>query len=458
MKRNEMMNRMTVQQLNMPLLTIMMFSLLFFTPLLPRREAVAQGFNASISVLEPKEGAVYSPGGKVYISLQAGDPRELIKRVAFFVISPESRNPAAPFFVDDNPADGWGAVWVVPPGAREGWYRISCQGFDKNGVRCCREVRVPVMVKSSPVKLTLGFPTNGLKCPAGEVLQITGQLVDNNGAVKRVDFFLYPLSSGQPPSPDVVLKKLYSGCSAKIKVPADAQGNYEALARAFSAEEGGECLAEARVRIVVGQADTGLKLQEPKNGTVFYPGQKVFVFAQVEDKGGKVTGARFYYGQKDKGAEPHALEIRRSGEVKGDFNVPYEDSGPMPIRVEVLNRDSLVVASASISITVNKPIVGMAVKVPANGAYYYPGEEVFINVEFDDRASVIDKMGFVTFPKGQPLASTMVHSQKTNGRNVSMAFELPATVKPGWYILQVTARDARGTSVIQKNINFEIRK
>jgi len=418
----------------------------------------AQDARGALSIIEPREGTVYIPGSKMYISLQSDDPRERIRSVAFFITPPDSGNPGTPFAVDRERSNGWSAVWPVPLEAREGWYRITCQGFDRNGVRCGREVRVPVMVKRSPVRLTIGSPPNGQKYSAGDELQIAGQLIDNGALVKRVEFFLFPTSSTLPSVPDAVLKKLYSGISARIKIPHEPLGSYEAVIKAFSSESDGECLAESRIRIVVGEPEVSLRIGEPRNGTVFYPGQKVFFYGNLIDRGKRVGQVRLYYGKKESSSEPLVLAVKPSGEVKGDFAVPYDMYGSLPLIIEIVDRSRAVLATLETSITINKPLVNLAVRVPADGAYYYPGEEVFVNVAVEDRAAVIEKVSFIIFPRGEPMSATMTHNSRVSGNSCGMVFELPAAARPGWYVLQVSARDARGTMLVQKNVNFEIRK
>ncbi len=439
------------------MLVLMFAGFIMLCCILPQA-VFAQGDGGSLSILEPREGTVYIPGGKIYISLQSSDPRERIKSVAFFITPPESGNPGTPFAIDRERTDGWSAVWPVPLEAREGWYRLTCQGFDRNGVRCGREVRVPVMVKSSPVRLTIGSPPNGQKYSAGEVLQIAGQLIDNGSMVKRVEFYLFPSASPIPAAPDAVLTKLYSGISAKILIPKEPLGNYEAVIKAFSAESAGECIAEGRIRIAVVEPEVSIRIGEPKNGTIFYPGQKVYFYGNLVDKGKRVRQVRLYYGKKDKSVEPLTLAITSSSEVKGNFAVPYDQYGSTPLIVELLDKGGSLLIAHETSITVNKPEVNLAVRVPADGAYYYPGEEVFINAAVEDRATVIEKVSFVIFPRGEPMAATMTHNSRVLGNSCGMVFELPPSAKPGWYVLQVTARDARGIMLIQKNVNFEIRK
>ena len=420
--------------------------------------AMAAESEVRISCGEPKAGAVFNPGSKVYFSLNVDDPAEKVKSLAFTVTAPGSNRSGAPVLVAKSASGRWIYTWAIPPAAQEGSYRIRACGLDDNGEQCGKEVMIPLEVRRSLVKLIINTPARGEKFLNSQEVAVSAELQDTGGAVRRVEFYLYP-DSETSPSPIVTVKKLLSSCSARLRLPEDARGGFEVAVKAFGTEKGGAAVAEARTRILAGRPDVGLTMLEPLKGSVFYPGQKVYFYARMEDPAQRVKEGRFYFGKNAGESDPAPLTIKKGGEVKGEFNVPYKaEIGRNQLMLELLDGSGELVASLATALTINKPVVNLTVRVPAQGAYYYPGEQVSVTVGIDDRAGIVTKVGYMIFPKGDPMAVMISHYDRALTHGSGMAFELPGDTRPGWYVLQVTARDGQGASLCQKTVNFEIRK
>lgn len=425
----------------------------------------AQEADIRYSFLEPHDGAVYYPGGTVYISLQMIDDRERVKSVAFYVTQPNSGRPREPFFIDKESQEGWAARWAVPLDAQEGWYRITAQAFDRNGIRKGREISIPVMVKSPQVRLNLTTPVNGQKCYEGQTLTVAGDVIDPSQTAKRVDFFVNTPQEA-PREPFFQDKTLSDGFSAKLQIPKSSPGEYSVLVKAFDSATGGNPLAEAKARFVITQPEMGLRIAEPQSGKIFYPGQKLHVYGEVNDPTKKIKKVRCFLVRtvKDSGKEPFATDRNVKGSFKAACSIPYDiELGSYHVVAEATGDDEKAAALTrqEVSISIEKPIVNMNVLVPSNGAYYYTGEEMYVNVGLEDRAGIVERVTVVVYPLGNPMSPVASFTDKIFTDGCGTMFLIPDKKKNprlGQYVVEIVAKDGRGATLCQKNIHIEIRE
>jgi len=425
----------------------------------------AQEAEIRYSFMEPKDGGVYYPGGTVYISLQMIDNRERVKSVAFYVTRPDSGRPREPFFIDREIREGWAARWTVPLDAREGWYRITAQAFDRNGIRKGREISIPVMVKSPQVRLNLTTPVNGQKCYEGQILTVAGDVIDPSQTAKRVDFFVNTpqKSSTEPFFQDKVLS---DGFSAKLQIPESSPGEYSVLVKAFDSINGGNPLAEKKAHFIITQPEMGLRIAEPQSGKIFYPGQKLHVYGEVNDPTKKIGKVRCFLIRtvNERGREPFATDRNLKGSFKASCSIPYDiEPGSYHVVAEATGKDegASVLTRQEVNISIEKPTVNMKIIVPSNGAYYYTGEELYVNVGLEDRAGIVERVTMVVYPLGDPMSPVASHTDKVFTDGCGAMFLIPDRKKNprlGRYIVEIVARDGRGAPLCQKNINIEIRE
>lgn len=451
-------------------------AVLCFFQILCSQGTYAIEYEIRSTFLEPLEGRTYYPGNKLFINLQLRDINERVASIAFYVTPPGSKRPRDPFFVDKDGSDGWFTNWIIPKDTPDGWYRISAQAFDKNGVRKGIEASVPVMIKKPAVQLRVTSPPKEKKFYGGQTVYVTGSLVDRAGLAKRVDFYLHRANADTPEKPSYSDTKLSGGCTAKFVLPEKPLDQYEVLLKAYDSETEGSLLAEDRISFLLVQPEVEVRVAEPRSGSIFYPGQKIHIFGSLRDPAKATQAVRFYlYGsdapkpakgsektpQKQKGLTPFAVEEHFEGGFSAEYDLPYEiEFGPHTLIVEAAGsgEGSPALARDERSLFVKKPEIRMNVRVPSPGAYYYPGEDLYINVELEDRAAVVERVAFVIFPRGEPLASTFTYFDKIFSDGCGAMFKLPDNVKPGKYVLQITAKDLKGESLQQKNVEFEIRK
>jgi hypothetical protein len=421
----------------------------------------AQEYEIRYSFLEPLDGMVYYPGNKIYLSLYLRDLNERVKSVAFYITPPNSKKPREPFYMA---SDGkWFTTWVVPEDAQEGWYRISAQAFDKNGVRKGNETTIALSIKNPQVHLSVSSPSNGQKFIGGQDVNVTGVVNDRANVVKRVDFFIYRASSELPAAPSYTDKKLSGGCSAKIRIPASPLDEYTIVLRAFDSLTGGRQLAEAKVGIKLVAPEIRLRIIEPRGGSAFYPGQKIHVLGEVRDSGrnARKVSLSLAASKKEKPEEPFAGSPIASGGFTGEYLVPYELAyGTYVIIAEAKGDDDKgpALAREDVMIAIKKPAVNLNVRVPHQNAYYYGGEDFYATVDLDDRAGIVDRVNFTIFPLGEPMNVTMTASDKIFTDGCGVLLQLPGKIKPGRYVLQIAAKDGRGTTWMQKNVEFDIRQ
>ncbi|GEM_PF-1758764 len=425
----------------------------------------AQEADIRYSFLEPHEGDVYYPGGTVYISLQMIDNRERVKSLAFYVTQPNSGRPREPFFIDKDNREGWAARWVIPLDAQEGWYRIIAQAFDRNGIRRGREVSIPVMVKNPQVRLNLTTPLNGQKCYEGQTLTVAGDVIDPSQTAKRVDFFA---NTPQEASKDPFFqdKVLADGFSAKLVIPKSSPGEYSVLVRAFDKEIGGNPLAEAKARFVITQPEMGLRIAEPQSGKIFYPGQKLHVYGEVNDPTKKIKKVSCFLTKTTRkmGREPFATDRNVKGSFRAAYSIPYDiELGSYYVAAEASGDDEKASALTrqEVAISIEKPVVNMDVRVPSNGAFYYTGEEMYVNVGLEDRAGVVERVTITLYPLGDPMSPVASFTDKIFTDGCGTMFLIPDKKKNprlGQYVVEIVAKDGRGATLCQKNIHIEIRE
>jgi len=425
----------------------------------------AQEAEIRYSFIEPHESAVYYPGGTVYISLQMIDSRERVKSVAFYVAQPNSGRPREPFFIDRDSREGWAARWIVPLDAQEGWYRITAQAFDRNGIRKGREISIPIMVKSPQVRMNLSTPVNGQKCYEGQTLTVAGDLIDPSQTARRVEFYVNTPQeiSKEPFSTD---RMLADGFSAKLQIPKASPGEYSVLVRAFDREAGGNPLAEARARFVITQPEMGLRIAEPQSGKIFYPGQKLHVYGEIYDPTKKIRKVRCFLvrSPRDKGNEPFGIDRNVKGSFKATCTIPYEmEYGSYRVIAEATGDDEKAAALSrrEVDISIEKPVVNMDVRVPSNGAYYYTGEELYVNVGLEDRAGIVERVTMVLYPLGDPMSPVASFTDRIFSDGCGTVFLIPDKKKNprlGQYVVEIVAKDGRGAALCQKSIHIEIRE
>jgi hypothetical protein len=421
----------------------------------------AQEYEIRYNFIDPLDGMVYYPGNKIYFSLNLRDLNDRVKSIAFYITPPNSKKPREPFHLATG--GKWFTTWTVPEDAQEGWYRISAQAFDKNGLRKGNETVVTLNIKNPQVRLSITSPANGQKFIGGQDLSVTGIVNDRANVVKRVDFFLYRASSEPPSAPDYSDKKLSGGCSGKIKVPAAPLDEYIILLRAFDSDSGGRQLAEAKVGIKLTAPEVRVRLVEPRGGSAFYPGQKIHAIGEVRDSGRNARQILLYLAasKKEKPGEPFAKAPIVSGGFTAEYLIPYEVTyGNYVIIAEAKGDDDKAppLAQEDVALSIKKPAVNMNVRVPHQNAYYYGGEEFYATIDLEDRAGIIQKVGFTIYPLGEPMSAVMTAYDKIFSDGCGVMFQLPDKIKPGRYVLLIEAKDARGTLWMKKNVEFDIRQ
>ncbi|MDQ7824627.1 MAG: hypothetical protein RDV48_17630 [Candidatus Eremiobacteraeota bacterium] len=425
----------------------------------------AQEYEVRITFIEPIEGAICYPGNKLFINLQVRDLNERVKGVAFYVAPPNTKRPAEPFFFDRNGADGWYTTYVVPADAAEGWYRISAQAFDKNGIKKGREVFVPVQVKKPQVAITITAPRNDQKIYCDQPIFITGALQDRAAIVKRVDFFVYRASSQAQEQPSFSDTRLEGGCRAKILLPKAPPDEYEVLLRAFDSKEGGSAVAEAKTRFLLVQPEVQLRIIEPRRGGAFYPGQKIHMYGELRDPAKKVKKVLFYLfpstKEKKEKPAPFAQDTKLLGGFSAEYVVPYETAfGAHTIAIEAVGDDEKAppLAADEESIMVNKPVIALTIRVPAANSVHYGDEDLYINADLGDRAGIVERVAFIVYPQGEPMKTLFTFHDKIFTDGCGTIFKLPAKIKPGKYVLEATAKDQKGTALLTKHVTFEIKE
>jgi adhesin HecA-like repeat protein len=370
--------------------------------------------------IRPTNGAVFSAGSPIFLTVRATDADGAINFVDFFA---GSLNLGRGFF-----APGSGTYNLVWSNAPAGAFQLHAEAVDNaggQGLSSSVQIVVSGGTNAPPTNNVLPLvewirPTNGAAFNAGNPILLTAQATDADGSINFVEFFAGSLNLGRSSgiSTNGIYDLMWSNAPAgTFQLHAEAVDN--AGARGLSPS------VQILVRANTNSPPTNNAVPvvtwiRPTNGAVFAAGSSIVLTAQATDTDGTVSFVDFFAGSLNLG--------RRSGTPSNElYNLVWSNApaGTFQLHAEAVDNAGGRGISSWVQIVVNGstnppptnnvlPVVEWI--LPPSGSTFPTGSQIFMSARASDADGTINfveffagsvKLGRGTFAFGSGLYNFM---------------------------------------------------
>ena len=372
----------------------------------------------SISLLSPKNNAVVVAPGQVALTVDASDSDGQVAAVDYLangnVIATQT---SAPYNVDWN---------NIPAGI----YTLTARVTDNDGASTLSKAITLKVDALASVALT--EPADGTLRVAPASLTLKASAADNDGGVKRVDFYQGTRRLGSVTTPPYEF--------TWNRIPA---GDYQLTARAVDSY--GKVSTSAPVRLLV-DAPPKVQLIAPKTSTRLYAPATFSLLAKASDTDNAVTQVAFYQGDTLLGSSTTA-------NANGYYEFVWANVAAGAYDLSVVATDSQGITSRSrvTSITVDAPPT-IYLDQLNDGTWITQVATVPLTAVAADTDGTLRRVEF--FANGNKIGNGVAGTPTAQGSPYTFPWKKPAL---GTYVLTARATDNRGASTDSPAVQVKVR-